>query len=76
MKMPFDPFKRRPVNARCHVVAPNSSGDRAHCINCGASGWEIMMNSAGCDPDSDAAKAFRREKRDGMVGRITGNSAE
>lgn len=72
--MPFDPPKRRPTDFRPHIVAPDTAGQEARCINCGASGWDIALGAGACDPDSDAAKVFRKGKRDGMVGRITGNS--
>lgn len=72
--MAFDPFKRRPINSRPHVVAPGLTGQESHCINCGATGWDIILSPGGCDPDSDAAKKFRREQSDIMVGRVTGDS--
>jgi hypothetical protein len=77
MSDPFDLFKRRsPINTRPHIVAPDSVGRESHCINCGATGWDIALRGGACDPNSDGAREFRKAKRDGMVGRITGNSVK
>lgn len=78
-QMPFDPFKRRPINSKPHVVTPATGPGpgpcrEAHCINCGATGWDILINGTACDPDSEKAKTFRRAKSDAMVGRATGSS--
>jgi len=74
--MAFDPFKRRVVSTNPHVVAPDSVGQEAHCINCGATGWDIASGIGACDQNSEEAKTFRKQKRDGMVGRVTGNSTK
>lgn len=71
--MPFDPLKRRPANTKPHVIAPDSAGDAARCIKCGATGWDIAFGYGACDPDSEDAKKWRRGKQDAMVGRMTGN---
>lgn len=64
--MSFDPFARKKTAAdRPHVV--NASAQK--CTQCGMDLAEIWLNPKSCDPASESAVKYRKELRDGAVGR-------
>lgn len=64
--MPFEP-KDAPKRAP-HVIDPVGGA----CMNCGASPVAIHCGETVCEPDSEKARKFRREKTDKALGRAMG----